>query len=334
MLVGNKCFADKEIVGFILSKGVLGTCDFSNLSDNVVVDIVELTDFFLELLENIKESENGIPFIKLMQDDWNLFSDAEIGSKILNHMLTVTDNEIDSSNSLVSYDDEIIDAISYWDELKESLVWKRRYITDINKLVDLGWDGFFNTQFVLSRRRYLYRARVHHEGGKKALLPDKLKSPPAKISRGGRANPSGIPYLYLCDNPRTVLYEVRASYLDELSIGRFKVKKPLQIVDFTEQTSLYNTNEVSETIKAHLLRKKISIDLSKPMRRYDSELDYIPTQFICEYIRIITGADGIQFQSSLHPTGKNIVVFNDDLIDCFDVSLVKVNKTQLHSEPM
>lgn len=331
MLVGDKCFADPEIVGFIQSEGVQDTCDFSQTSNCVVIDIVELTDFFLELLENIKENENGRPLIDLVQNDWNLFSNTQIGSEIIDYILIKSELVLENANTLVSYNDEIIDAITYWDVLKESLKWKSRYITDIEKLVELKWDSFFNTQFKLSRGRVLFRARVHHEAGKEAFKPEGLKSPPSKVTSSGRANPSGIPHLYLCDNAKTVLYEVRASYLDELSIGKFKATRPLRIVDFTEKTSIYNPGAVNDTIKAHLLRKYISRDLSKPMRRYDSELEYIPTQFICEYIRVNTGADGIQFQSSLHPKGKNIVVFDDDLVDCFDVSLVKVDKTMLHS---
>ena len=67
------------------------------------------------------------------------------------------------------------------------------------------------------------------------------------------------------------------------------------------------------------------------MRRYDSEIEYTPTQFICEFIKVFTGADGIRFQSSLHPSGKNLVVFEEDLMECVDVSLVKVNNVSLRS---
>ena len=48
--------------------------------------------------------------------------------------------------------------------------------------------------------------------------------PPNKLTSSGRANPQGIPYLYLSKTPETTLYETRASYLDELSIGKFKIK--------------------------------------------------------------------------------------------------------------
>src|SRR5690606_5970102 len=146
-------------------------------------------------------------------------------------------------------------------------------------------------------------------------------------------NPSGIPYLYLSDNEETVLYEIRASYLDEISIGTFSLKDNLHqvvyISDFTETPTIFHPSRVNERIKSTLLKQKISIDLSRPMRRYDSELDYIPTQFICEFIRVYTGVRGIKFRSSLHILGNNIVLFDQDLVECENVKKVKVKKVEI-----
>jgi len=138
----------------------------------------------------------------------------------------------------------------------------------------------------------------------------------------------------LSDNPETILYEVRASYLDELSVGTFELNpefESIKLVDFTEDTSLFqpNSSSINKTIKAKLLRQKISGDLSKPMRRYDSELEYIPTQFICEFIKVFTGAFGIRFNSSLHPKGNNVVLFDQNLMTCVSVKKVKINSVNL-----
>jgi hypothetical protein len=163
-----------------------------------------------------------------------------------------------------------------------------------------------------------------------------MTCPPREFASGGRANPPGIPFLYLSDNPQTVLYEVRASYLDELSIGTFELIPDfeyIKLVDFTEDTSLFqpNSSSITKTIKAKLLRQKISGDLSKPMRRYDNELDYIPTQFICEFIKVFTGAFGIRFTSSIHPKGNNVVIFDQTLMTCVAVQKVKINSVNLQS---
>lgn len=92
---------------------------------------------------------------------------------------------------------------------------------------------------------------------------------------------------------------------------------------------LFQPDNIKETIKGKLLRDRISEDLSKPMRRYDSELEYIPTQFICEYIKVFTDAQGIRFKSSLNKKGNNVVLFDQNLMTCTSVKKVKINSVNL-----
>jgi hypothetical protein len=332
MEVCPNCFADKELKGYISSSTDIGFCKICNSENVPLLSIDELLDFFQELMDNFKASPDGEPLKSKIQSNWSFFSTHNIGSIILNEVLPRITTSIQNSEDLVNYTEDIIENFSYWEKFKDKLKWSNRFISDIGYLEELGWDGFFNTQFELKPSDELFRARVHHKSSLKAYRIEEMMCPPRSLAGGGRANPLGIPYLYLSDNPETVLYEIRASYLDELSIGKFQLKKELisvKIVDFTEDTSLFQPTNVNQTIKSKLLRNKISRDLSKPMRRYDSEIEYIPTQFICEFIKIFTGASGIRFSSSLHTTGKNIVMFDQNLMECNKVYLRKINSMNL-----
>lgn len=337
MEVCENCFADKELKGFIYSRKQIGDCEICGSKKVSLINVNELLDFFQELIDNFIKSEKGKSLKSKIQGTWSFFSTHEIASKILNEVLPELTTEILKAEDLVDYTSDIIDNHLHWEVLKDELKWSRRFLSDISYLEDLGWDGFFNTQFELKSEDKLYRARVHHKSGLTAYNKYEMMCPKANIVGGGRANPLGIPYLYLSDNSETVLYEVRASYLDELSVATFNLKieeTSIKIVDFTEDSSLFQPTMVNETIKAHLLREKISRDLSKPMRRYDTEIEYIPTQFICEFIKVYTGASGIRFRSSLHPSGNNIVIFNQDLMECVDVKLEKITTLRLKSNTM
>lgn len=332
MNVCKNCFADQELKAFISSAGVKGDCQTCRTKGAPIMDVAELLDFFQELFDNFKTVGNGESLKNKIQANWSFFVSHQVAEKVLNHILPKLKTAIANANSPVEYIQEINDNYSYWEALKEELKWSNRFLSNLGQLLELGWDGFFNTQYRLTPSTELYRARVHHQSGNLALDPNEMFCPEKRKAKGGRANPSGIPYLYLCDNPETVPYEVRASYLDELSIGAFRLKeahKHVTIVDFTEDTPLFQPELVKETIMAKLLRDKISQDMSKPMRRYDSEIEYIPTQFICEFIRTYTGASGIRFSSSLHPKGKNIVIFNQNLMECSDVVLHQVTTINL-----
>ena len=296
--------------------------------------IEELFDFFAELLTHFKPDGNGTMLKSAIQGNWSLFSSLNSAYLILNHFLFKVQMPLSHADELVDFSDEILENVGYWDRLKQQLVTKNRYITDVNYLTDeLGWDGFFSSQIKIPRGQKLYRARLHHNSGEAPYIAEKMFCPPAASSTAGRANPSGIPYLYLSDNPDTVLYEIRAAYLDEVSIGTFEVKanltQPVLIADFTESSTIFHPSRIGDKIKATLLKQKISADLSKPMRRYDSELEYIPTQFICEFIKIYTGVNGIKFRSSLHVAGNNFVIFDQDLVACTEVYPVKVGRVEI-----
>ena len=334
MYVCPNCFADTELKAFISSSVAIGDCSVCRTTGASIVDLQELYDFFQELLDNFSVSATGMPLRELVQSQWSFFTSHGIATTVFNEVIPYLSTPITSSDELVMYIPEISDNYNFWGTLKDDLKWKTRFVFDISRLTDLGWDGYFNTSYQLLHNDRLYRARLHQESGRPPYAINEMMAPPASKTSGGRANPSGIPYLYLSDNQETVLYEIRASYLDEISIGEFTLLPAVgsaKIVDFTEDTALFQPTKVAETIKSRLLRDIISRDLSKPMRRYDSDMEYIPTQFICEFIRIFTGASGIRFRSSLHPAGKNIVIFDQSVMSCNSVVVRNVTSIRLGS---
>jgi hypothetical protein len=334
--VCTHCFSDRELIALIHNQGKVDNCSFCGTNDVSSVSIYELFDYFSELLSHFKVDRTGQSLTSLIQANWSLFNDIEVADKILNYYISNSTSSFSNAQETANFSDEILENIGYWDVLKRKLANESRYITDVGYLTgDLGWDGFFNSQIEIPHGFHLYRARLHHNSGQPPFSVDEMYCPPAINSTAGRANPSGIPYLYLSDNPETVLYEVRATYLDELSVGTFQIQprvtKPVIISDFTESSTIFHPSKVGNIIKATLLKKKISNDLSKPVRRYDSELEYIPTQFICEFIKIYTNVHGIKFRSSLHANGNNFVIFDQSIMSCTHVNRVKVDRVTINA---
>ncbi|WP_260440921.1 RES family NAD+ phosphorylase [Elizabethkingia anophelis] len=313
-----------------------GACDYCNNNNIEVINIEELYDFFEELFENFKLKADGERLISKIQGNWNLFKNIDTGNRVINYVIENIDTHFQNSEELIEFNDEILENVNYWNILKHQLRWERRYLTNIAYLTeDLGWDGFFESKIRIDQNIFFHRARLHNTLGKEAYNTDEMFCPPKEISTAGRANPRGIPYLYLSDNKNTILYEIRASYLDEVSVATFTVKPSITdeiyISDFTETPTLFHPNEITKKIKSTLLKQLISKDLSKPMRRYDSELDYIPTQFICEFIKVFTGVHGIKFRSSVHITGNNLVIFDQNIMECIEVEKVEISRLNINS---
>ena len=332
------CFNDVELKQFIISSAKeKADCQYCG-SNSESIDISELLDFFFDFFSVFSKDDKGITLSELILQDWNLFSDdtnvqeilAEI-SQQLKIDLNVTDK--------VSYVQEITECIEYWETLKEDLKWNRRFLANADRLTELKWDTLFGIYSTIDSNNKFYRARIHFDGCKEPLGKDSLGCPPKDKSIAGRANPQGIPYLYLCNDINTTLYETRVSYLDIVSVGTFqlKEKEELKIVDFTQWQSPFNafsddSVNMIDFVKGKLLRQRISKDLSKPMRRFDSEMEYLPTQFICEFVRYIVGATGIQFNSSLHEDGINIVLFEPEKVQCIEEQLYQINEIKIKSE--
>lgn len=346
MKVCDCCFHDEEIKRFITSMSTeFGICECCSEEGNLI-DVNEILDFFSEFISIFKHDEvEGKPLIEIIQNDWDIFSSVDIGEKIFSDSAVSIVLDLDmglafsglafSPNIPVSYVDEILESVSFWNKLKEDLKWKRRFLTDIDEMTDLGWDAMFKVSAILDSQNLLYRARINQDGQAVAYSLYEMGTPPNKTSTAGRANPQGIPYLYLSKTLETTLYETRATFLDYISIGIFRIDDghEIELVDFTNKQSPFNNmGEILSFTKAKLTRDVISKDLSEPLRRYDSELEYIPTQFICEYIRFFTKADGIQFFSSVEMNGVNVVLFNQENIRCTEVELHQITEVKISSK--
>ncbi len=328
MKICAQCFEDEEIRKFIsASSSITATCDCCSLENVKVVDLNELSDFFIELLHLFVKDNTGNDLIPIIQNDWRIFQKESYAYSILSYIMSHENFDF-SIDDKVAYNSEIQECFSVWDNLKLEVQEKKRYFSDISTF---NWEVYIKSNAKISKGNIFYRARIT-PNGRTILDKNEMGCPPKELATAGRANPLGIPYLYLCRNFETTFYEVRAVYLDKVSIGEFEIIHDLNIVDFSSKINLFytytdsDTNEnLSDTVKRKIILDKISHDLSKPLRRFDTEIEYVPTQLICEYCKQ-NGADGIQFNSSLHQGGVNVVLFNPSDAQCVGVSSWEIKK--------
>lgn len=318
MLICSNCFNDVELqIAVSNESSAWGICEACG-QESYVVDANIFVDFFKELLLLFQPDKEGMGIVNLLQKDWNIFVDGEVGKIIIDYFLSL-DNYGYTLKDKVGYIDSIKSIVSVWNTIKKEVQEEKRFFANLS-----FFDGndMIEANTMIPKDTVLYRARIIPLE-RTYLTKNDMGCPPRGKATAGRANPLGIPYLYLCKNEETTYYEVRALYLDKLAIGEFKTIKDLNILDFTSTLSLYyaysnSTISLSEVIAKQKVLQLISKDLSKPLRRYDSELEYVPTQLICEYCKI-NGIDGICFNSSLHKGGVNVVLFDSSAAKCVKV---------------
>lgn len=250
-----------------------------------------IKNMLYQMLEVYVVDNNGEPLISMIEKDWKVFKNDDIAKRILLEIMSEGNYESFGMCPMikVSYCKAVIDVKEVWNDFKDRIKTQTRFMIDVSTFDNMQWDNYLENlilEYKEEDNKLFYRARLHNNVDEVIPL-EKMGPPPIEYSRAGRANPEGIVYLYLSDNEKTTLYEARATYLDIVSIGTFKIKgEKVRIMDFTHQIEInpIDIDDLISAVKIKMLIRTISEDLSKPMRRYDSAVEYVPTHL---YVNIL-----------------------------------------------
>jgi hypothetical protein len=332
-----KCFKDVEIKAIIQGLNLNGNCDFCRQINTNIYQIGKdtiLSDLFDGLLD-VYTPANSLPdtFPKentdllknILHDQWNIFN---VDSNSIYRLITqichekyhehpeLFDNPV---GILESQDIDYLNKNSIiknysWNDFVEAIKRKNRFHTDfINKEV---LDLFVRCV----RKTYkagttFYRGRTCRD--KNGFLSTEMGAPPVTLATAGRANPEGISILYLADTVKTTLYEIRAGVYDYITVGDFELQKDIEVINLADIDKISPFIGIDFTQHAinmeHL--KMICKEIAKPLRRHDSLLDYIPTQYITDYIKS-KNFDGIEYISTMCQGGFNLAIFDESSFTC------------------
>ena len=355
----TNCFIDPEIKAIIENKRINGNCDFCGKKDIKVYDVDDdttLSDAFENLLEIYTPFKNlpknypkgKVDLLKnFFYHKWRIFNvEPEIlYSLIISicHERYSEDPEIFDSPVGIwqNYDNEFLidNAIiknHSWQEFVEAIKWKNRFHTNyIN-------EEILNLFIRCVRKTYrsgktFYRARICTDNSGYSM--EEMGAPKDGLATAGRANPSGISMLYLADSAETTLYEIRAGVYDYVTVGTFELLSDIEIINLADidkispfiASNLYGIEFIRQSVNIDIL-KVISCEIAKPLRRHDSTLDYLPTQYISDFIKSKSYA-GIEYTSTMHHGGVNLAIFDENLFKCISTTVYDVKSLKYESEP-
>jgi hypothetical protein len=173
-----------------------------------------------------------------------------------------------------------------------------------------------------------YRDGKHDYDVQRPYTFERMKPLPDQAI-AGRANPAGIPFLYLATEQDTALAEVRPWLGSEISLAKLKVIKDLSLINIStnqETNKSLHLDEPIPEIREQIVWSKIDNAFSKPISSQDNSTDYVPTQIISELFKN-HGDDGIVYKSKLGK-GLNVVLFDiesAEVISCDLYSLDSMN---------
>lgn len=212
-----------------------GTCDFCGTTETQLIEPGKLADYF-ELLVNVYEpNEDGKSLVEWMKEDWQLFShkrmDIAHAKELLGEILD--DGEIVRRRFAPSAS-YMSEGLAQWDKLRDEMMYANRWFLDVainedrlKQLLDMLIAPPLPLQW--------YRARIRTDDD--IFQVDKMGAPPRRRSSNGRANPAGIPYLYLGSHPETAVAEVRPHTGEVACVADFTIPE-IKVADLRNPRKL------------------------------------------------------------------------------------------------
>ncbi len=196
-----------------------------------------------------------------------------------------------------------------WEDFTKSIKYENRYHAHI--LNEKPLDEFLEALVQeYDAKDTFYRARISDQSG---FSSKELGMPPPEKARAGRIGAEGIPCFYLANDKDTAIKEVRAGAFDYVTIAKFKLKHKIKVIDLRlldDISPLSGVDPVALAVNRETLLK-IKEEVEKPVRITENSLEYVPIQYICDYIRS-KGYKGIIYGSTMSAKGYNLSAFSDD----------------------
>ena len=328
------CFHDKFLKEHIQTISTeAGDCSFCGSSNVEVIKPEELYDLFVPVLELYEEEPDGKKLNDLLQENWNTFKIR--GKRKQIDLLTDITGEDNLNKKLFKAKSEAdVSKTIQWEKFRWELKHKNRFfpemIHDKEELKVLFTH--LTSQIKKSLKTRYYRARIDD---KFEFTGKKMRKPPVILSTNGRANPYGISYLYLASNIDTAISEIRPYKNECITVAEFQAKDDLVLADLRTPKDVISPFLLNGEFELNFILEnmpfisKLSEELSKPINPKDANLEYLPSQFLCEFIKHI-GYDGIVYNSSL-AKGVNYAIFNDSKLKITKKFRYKVDNIDVKS---
>jgi hypothetical protein len=330
------CFGDiglRDILPSLSSEK--GDCDYCGSNAVELVDPGRLFDLFSAVTNVYEEADDGQELVQWFREDWAMFRHPQMDDFRVKDLLAAILEDAETVRKKYRPSDRFkSNRLERWEQLTAELRTRNRYFPEIeidfSRLEELL--AFLRAQDVGDR---WYRARINADDSPFTI--EKMGAPPVGVASHGRANPAGIPYLYVGSTPQTSISEIRPHTGETATVAEFETRAvDLAIVDLRAPKKLISPFSLGDEDKIGALRgdidflERLGNELTRPVRPQAAQVEYVPSQYLCEFIKR-SGWDGVLYSSSVSE-GVNLALFNPAKAEPKSVSLWQVKKVTVEVE--
>src|SRR6266496_5219311 len=226
--------------------------------------------------------------------------------------------------------------LAEWEKLRDELMYRNRYFPQTD--IDLEGLKALLDQLISDPGdipQQWYRARI--QPGDFALPIAEMGAPHKRIASYGRANPAGIPYLYLGSTELTAISEIRPHTGELVCVADFTTADNLALVDLRKPKKMVSPFLLADAEEIGRMRRDIPFlerlgdELTRPIVPFAAVIDYTPSQYICEFIKKC-GHEGVIYRSSVSD-GINLALFDPSKAQLGTVRQHRISRVSVEIDP-
>ncbi len=306
-----------------------GNCQFCGSLDVELVEANSLLESFTPILDLYVIDNSGKDLSSNIISDWGIIGELK-ENKINKLLIEISGNPLLTEGKYKSRIKRDQGKLKQWQKFSEELKHENRYFPMLGPSPDYLEKYFVFLSLPPEKASTtLYRARINAANIPYAI--DEMGKPPQEFVSNGRANPIGISYLYAASDIKTAISEVRPSIGDIVTIVEFEVMQTLPLVDLRDPKNTISpfesVDDLDDIYRDMPFLKLLGDELSKPIVPRAADLEYLPSQYLCEFVKHI-GFEGIVYRSSL-AEGDNYAIFEENKLTRKNTSNHRVEKIDI-----
>ncbi|MGO2034985.1 MAG: RES family NAD+ phosphorylase [Brevibacterium sp.] len=284
------------------------------------------------LLDCYVPDDNGKSLVALLAEDWRLFDHPVMDEAHAKELLAeILDDGGVVRQSFAPTDLLVDETPQRWEDLRDEMTHRNRWFLDepinLDRLAELLQQLIAPPEVFTEITDLWHRARLMSDEMPFSL--DEMGAPPVRLAGHGRANPAGIRYLYLGSTDRTAVAEVRPHTGETACVATFLIPS-VQAVDLRAPRQsaspfiLENAEQIAALRSGLPLLERLGEELTKPVQPISAAFEYIPSQYLCEFIKK-RGYQGVLYRSSVSD-GVNLALFTPDLASPVEAKVTLVDR--------
>jgi hypothetical protein len=296
-----------------------------------------LRHYFETLISTYRVDPSGKHLAHLIREEWGIFKHPRMDNFRAKDLLAeILDDHDIVRQTFLPAPHSGADWLGSWQKLRDELMYQNRFFPDVD--IDLTFFEEILNGLVLEPYEVpslWSRARIQNQDTPFSL--HQMGAPPKRHASHGRANPAGIPYLYLGSKPLTAISEIRPHTGEIVCVLDFKLPDGLLLIDLRNARDSFSPFTFDDPDRIRRVRnalpflERLGEDLTTPVLPQAAAIDYTPSQFLCEFIKKC-GYDGVVYRSSVSD-GINLALFDPaQAVSGTDVLSYKVTRVSVEAD--